>query len=278
MTRFHADPDFEPRVADWLEDDPVSAPGAVLATVLAAFPLIPQRRASRVPRRFPAMSSFAKLAVAAVAVIAIGTVGIFALQPSGGPGVGAVQSPAPTPAPTATPSPTPSPTATPSPTPVPTAAPLSGTFTSPGGGISIAHPEGWRTQPATEPWVTGWPNFKEPFGDFLFDPVLQDHLFIALASQPLGDTPGNQWVADIVPSEEECGATEKVTIDGASGLVGADCNIAVVAVDGRGYAVMLYTSADEGWLDEAYDRAWFEQLLTTIELRPGDVASASPSP
>ena len=46
------DPDFEPRVADWLEADPDHAPAPVLSTVLAAFPSIPQRRASRVPWRF----------------------------------------------------------------------------------------------------------------------------------------------------------------------------------------------------------------------------------
>ena len=84
MSRYPADPDFEPRVADWLEADPDIAPAPVLSTVLAAFPSIPQRRASRVPWRFPPMSTFAKLAVAAVAVIAVGTVGIIALQPSGG--------------------------------------------------------------------------------------------------------------------------------------------------------------------------------------------------
>ena len=220
------------------------------------------------------MSSFAKLAIAAVAVIAIGTAGIVVLQPSGGPGVGAIQSPSPRhPSPTRSPTPT----ASPSPTPAPTAAPLSGTFTSPANGISIAHPEGWSTRPATVPWITGWPNFGEPFGDFLFDPVLNDHLFIALASQPLAGTPGDQWAADILPPKG-CGGTKPVTIDGASGLVGVDCNIAAVAVDGRGYLVMFYTSADDGWLDEAYDRAWFERLLTTIVLRPEDIPSASPSP
>ncbi len=67
-----------------------------------------------------------------------------------------------------------------------------------------------------------------------------------------------------------------VTIDGAKGLVGVECNFAAVALDGRGYVVVLYTSGDEPNL-EAYDRAWFEQLLTTIHLSPQDAASASPS-
>ena len=69
MSRIPIDPDFEPRVADWLEDDPNLAPVVVLNTVLAAFPSIPQRRASRVPWRFPPMNTLANLAVAAVAVI-----------------------------------------------------------------------------------------------------------------------------------------------------------------------------------------------------------------
>ena len=50
-----------------------------------------------------------------------------------------------------------------------------------------------------------------------------------------------------------------VTIDGAKGLVGVECNFAAVALDGRGYVVVLYTSGDEPDL-EAYDRAWFERL------------------
>ena len=48
---------FDPRIADWLEDDPHTAPDQALDVVLAAFPSINQRRAWRVPWRFPEMSS-----------------------------------------------------------------------------------------------------------------------------------------------------------------------------------------------------------------------------
>ena len=41
MSRYPIDPDFEPRIADWLEADPDIAPAPVLSTVLAAFPSIP---------------------------------------------------------------------------------------------------------------------------------------------------------------------------------------------------------------------------------------------
>jgi hypothetical protein len=58
--------DFDQRIADWLEDDPRRAPTQAADTVLAAFPSIPQRRAVRVPWRFPRMTMPVRLAAAAV--------------------------------------------------------------------------------------------------------------------------------------------------------------------------------------------------------------------
>jgi dipeptidyl aminopeptidase/acylaminoacyl peptidase len=62
---------FDARIADWLEDDPHTAPDQALEIVLAAFPSIKQRRAARVPWRFFDMSSPLKLAfgLAAIAVV-----------------------------------------------------------------------------------------------------------------------------------------------------------------------------------------------------------------
>ena len=40
-------PDFDQRIADWLEEDPDQAPREAMATVFAAYPSIPQRRAWR---------------------------------------------------------------------------------------------------------------------------------------------------------------------------------------------------------------------------------------
>ena len=99
MTTFDRDPLFDPRISDWLEADPDRAPEIVLETVVAALPSIPQRHASRLPWRFPAMSTFAKVAATAIAVIAIGTVGVIALQPSGGRTAGSAPSPSPRPRP-----------------------------------------------------------------------------------------------------------------------------------------------------------------------------------
>lgn len=264
MTR-PSDPGFDVRISDWLEADPNLAPPDLMRTVESALPSIPQRRVLRLPWRFPPMSTFAKVAVAAVAVIAIGAVGMFALQPRSVPAVGT--------APTASPSPSPSSTAT----PVPTPPPLNQSFTAPGNDIAISYPAAWTAQPATAPWTAGWPNFGEPFGNYLYDPALTDHLFIALASQPLAGTPGDQWATEKLAGEE-CGVTEPVTIDGASGLVGTECDIAAVSADGTGYLVMFYRSGDEAWLETTFDRAWYEQLLQTIDLQPEPAASAPPSP
>ena len=184
MSRPTIDPDFEPRVADWLEADPDSAPAAVLGTVLAALPSIPQRRASRVPWRFPTMSSFAKVAIAAVAVVAVGTVGVIALRPGGTGNVGSAPS---------------------------TLALAFAHARRPRRAVANGAP----SPPATDRIVhvvhardlalvsrrmdheaghgavdDRRAHFADPSGDFLYDPLLDDHLFIGLASQPLAGKTG----------------------------------------------------------------------------------------
>ena len=71
---------FDARIADWLEGDPHGAPEQALDVVLAAFPSIKQRRAARVPWRFPDMSSPLKLAFGAAA-IAVVVGGVMLLGP-----------------------------------------------------------------------------------------------------------------------------------------------------------------------------------------------------
>ena len=67
------EPDFDQRIADWLEDEPNLAPRQALETVLAAYPSIPQRRTLRAPWRFTTMTLPIRLATAAViGVLAVG--------------------------------------------------------------------------------------------------------------------------------------------------------------------------------------------------------------
>jgi hypothetical protein len=271
----NANVDLERRLAYYSAPEaPPRPPDRVLQSVLDTTESTRQRRALiRAPWRFPTMNSYAKAAIVAVAVLAVGALSLAVLRPGTSPGAGGLA---------ATPSPEPSPSASPSatsqPTPSPTAVPpLSESFTSTLHGFSMSYPEGWTTQAATEPWTGGPVNFGEPPADLLYDPTLTDHLFLTIASQPIGDTTPDGWVAEKV-TLDECAATEPIAVDGATGLIGADdCNVAAVTAGGRGYLISLYTSGDEAWLSSTYDRAWFEEVLATVQLQPEDAVDVAPS-
>jgi hypothetical protein len=258
MTANH---DLERRLADYYETEaPPAAPDWVLRDALSTIDVTPQRRVFiRVPwRKFPTMNTYARWAVAAVAVIAIGAVGVAVMRPGNAPGLGGQA---------VTPSPSATSRATPSTQPAP---PLTQSFTSTRHGISMSYPEGWTAQAATEPWTGAptWPSFGEPAGDFLYDPGREDHLFLGVASQPIGDSTPDEWVSQALT---DCGDTEPTVVDGATGLIGAaTCTQAAVTKDGRGYIIALYKSTDEPELASTYDRAWFEEVLATVQLNPQD--------
>ena len=117
----------------------------------------------------------------------------------------------------------------------------------------MSYPEGWTAQAATEPWTDStFPLlFGEPHADFLYDPTLTDHLFLTIASQPIGDSTPEDWVAEQMASDEGCAATEPIAVDGATGLIGVDCTVAVV------------TTADRGYMDPALYVATTRPLPTT---------------
>jgi hypothetical protein len=142
----------------------------------------------------------------------------------------------------------------------------------------MSYPEGWTAQAATEPWTGEFLLFRVPPADVLYDPTLTDHLFLTIASQPIGDSTPEDWVAEKV-TLEGCSVGEPIAVDGATGLIGADdCNVAAVTTDGRGYLIWLYTSGDEAWLSATYDRAWFEEVLASVQLQPEDAVDSAPSP
>ena len=73
-------------------------------------------------------------------------------------------------------------------------------------------------------------------------------------------------------SDEGCGtATEPIALDAASGLIGGEGrNVAVVTIAGRGYWIQLYTSGDDELAVAPYDKAWFEEVIATVQLHPED--------
>ena len=203
------------------------------------------------------MNTNARVAVAALAVVAIGTVGCVGSQAE-----------------------TPSLSATGRPAPSSASAPLlTKSFTSTLHGISVSYPEGWTAQAATEPWTDStFPlSFPVPQVDFLYDPTLTSDLFLAIASKPIGSSTSEAWVVKQMASDEGCGtATEPIVVDGAPGLIGADgCNVAAVTSAGRGYWIQLYTGGDA---PVTYDPPWFEEVLATVRLHPEEAVDSGPSP
>ena len=150
------------------------------------------------------------------------------------------------------------------------APPLTQSFTSKLHGFSVSYPEGWDAQAATEPWTDStFPlSFPVPQVDWLYDAPLEADLFLAIASQPIGDSTPEDWVAEQLASEEGCGTAEPITLDGGTGMTG--CTLAVVTAAGRGYWIQLYKSGDDEPAVAPYDRAWFEEFLATVQLHPED--------
>jgi hypothetical protein len=144
----------------------------------------------------------------------------------------------------------------------------------------MSYPEGWEVfRAATEPWTDrpGVPQFLHPGIDMLSDPAI-DELFLAIGSQPIGESSPEEWVA-ANSAGFGCSSTEAITVDGAAGRIGADCRFAFVTTAGRGYWIQVYRSGDDWGQDASapYDRAWFEVLLATVQLHPEDAVDALPS-
>jgi hypothetical protein len=254
-------------VATWLEDGPTRLPDATKRAIAVTTRTTRQsRRPMWVPWRFPTMNGASRIALGAVAVVAVALGGLFVFNSMPGGGVGG-------------PGPSASPSASPGPSPA-----LTQTFTSSRFGVSIDHPGDWITVPAMRPWTRGVPGTEDGTRDTISDPTLDDHLFLALASQPLAGKTGDAWAAAISSLPEWGGAcnpedSQPIVVDGAPGII-VDCESrpihALSWAGDRGYFVLLYLG-DEPSLEGIYDRAWFEQVLGTVKLHPEDAVAAPSS-
>jgi hypothetical protein len=270
--------DLDRELAAFLRDGPTELPDPSFDAVRDRMETTRQRVVLG-PWRVPDMSKFVPYVLGATAVVVALVVGIQFLRPADPSEPAAAD---PSVQPSAIPSPTPStaPTASPAASP----PPLTQTFTSPLHGISVSYPEGWLARVATEPW-TGGPSTHsvdlalddpQPDADHLYDPILTDHLFLTMTSQPIGDATPDAWMAAQMAGE--CTATEPIAVGEASGLIGSEgCDLAVVTTDGRGYWIILRRSGDDPSAVASYDRAWFEQVLATVQLHPEDAVDVAPS-
>ena len=145
-------------------------PDRVVDAALTEIARTPQRRALRVPWRFPLMPQLLRYAVVAVVLVAVaGVGGALLFTRSGNAGPGAV---APEPTPTPTPAPTAAPTATPAPSEI--APGITGwtPYTSEVDGLTFSVPDGWTLfAAATRKWragdgvLDGVPPYSDTFGN-----------------------------------------------------------------------------------------------------------------
>lgn len=134
-------------------------------------------------------------------------------------------------------------------------------------GISVSYPAGWTPRTATEPWPAGEIVMQQSeFGDIIADDA-DENRFLALASQPLGDEAFDSWAARYL-GIEGCDPAEPITVDGAPGITGTSCPLALAEAGGRGYLIWLYG------ID---DMEWFRQILATVQLDPDAAIDATPS-
>jgi hypothetical protein len=268
MTAHH---DLDRQLNAFLLDGPTSLPDSSFDAVRDRTEQTRQRVVLG-PWRVPTMSKFLPIGLGAAAVIAVLFLGSqFIGSPSSNVGGPASQPPA-----SASPSEAPA-SAAPSPVSPP---PLTQSFISPLHGMSLSYPEGWTARAGTEPWTDGpsTHSIDNAYDDRLYHPTLTDHLFLVIASQPIGDSTPEDWIGEQM-AEWECTAFEPIAVGDASGLIGSDgCeHLAVVTIDGRGYWIALRKSNDDPAAVAPYDRAWFEEVLATVQLHPESAVDVAPS-
>jgi hypothetical protein len=291
MTRSD-EPLFDPRIADWLEDDPHTAPEQALDVVLAAFPSIKQRRAWRVPWRVPGMNTPLRLGLTAAAVgaVAIGSL-LVVNRGTSGPGGSGEPTPSATPVPTATPAPSPS---------SPAGADLLDVskwtaFTSSRYGFSARYPATYRSFPSETFWRM--PDSAGNMFDGFQGAGAAKWLNGISTLLPVGTTRDDwydEYRRDLVEDDywtepETCFTAREgwtsTTVDGhtADLRVGCEALEAFVFVEDRVYLFGAYTydtltppTAEPGVSDELRDL--FELWLTTITLDPASALDPAVTP
>ncbi len=258
MTDQHS---LERRVADhFAAAAPPRAPDWVLGEALTSIETTRQRRPLvRVPWRFPIMTNFARAAIAALAVVVVGGVGLFLSRPGSGPGGDG-------------------------------ATPTAGLpFTSTIHGYEIRLPEGWRARLATTTWPDGvvLADGDAPYIDQFLGSTGIGPFYVTSQPLPAGSAGSpNAWFADHLTysalwgGASECDnsgfptTTEPVAIDGAEAILDATCPSvgyrAFAVTGGRGYVFMLR--------GDNPDQAWFIDLLATVRLHPERAADGSAGP
>jgi hypothetical protein len=267
------DGNFDRIAMDWLVDGPDKVSDRVLDTVADKIHLTRQRRASRVPWRFPTMTTSARAATAAVIGVLVIGGALVVLKPGTSSGIGGPGA-TPTSSPTPSASPTQSPTPSPSPSPAAIVVPaMTTTFASTRHGFDISYPAGWTATPATEPWFNDGPDQAAAYMDRLRGP---DALLV-VTSMKLGqkETPG-KWeaayaakfgldgvgVCDVLPPD-----WPTIQIGGREAFIdGDDCPSEATISNGHFFEALAFVDGRVYlfWLDGAVNTAYFHAMMDTV--------------
>lgn len=247
----------------------------------------PQRRAIRVPWRFPEMNSSLKLATAAGLVVAVGALSALMLS-NRGDAPGALPRPTTTAIRSAPPSAPP--TAAPSASPNLLDTSTWTTYVSARYGFSIAHPADWIEQRSDRDWTlaksvdccppdTAYENFILPGGN--------QGIVVSVWSVAVGPgTSVDSWLQAYCPKATTTPCTGiqsravPATMDGHTGsLVPFEADVqAFFLVDDRIYAIACWRpELDFSVYPYSGSQRLVETFLSTMDLLPGGpVPSASP--
>lgn len=257
----------------WLDEGPDALPDSTRRAIAVATRTTEQKRRSLgASWRNPLMTPLARVAVAAIAVVALAGGAAYILGP--GSGVGGTT---PTPSPSLTSAPSSGP-ASPSPQ---AAVPTDWTtYASSRFAYSIDYPTDWVVTPATKDWPSS--GFPEPDGVAVdkFSPASNSTLSVSVSSGPLK---AGEVAADRIAELDAFNAPlcqvsrgPDITIDGVSArqedlaCVGTDFVIEVVAArDGRFYSIVLFSTGTReaasvtGQIRET-NRGTFDRFLSSF--------------
>jgi hypothetical protein len=247
--------DFDLAARAWLDDGPSRMSDRAVLSTLEEIHTTRQRRAFRPAWRTTPVSSFARLGIAAVLVIAVGLLARYAIQREpNGTSVGG------SPTPSSSAEPATSPSALPSSAPARGFPELATTFASPRNGFSIKVPTRAAVEPATN--MMG-------FGEEGFD-VVETGLSAVFKGTSTWMPPienRDEWIDQVVEDAVACGVPRsqqaEITVDGQPGRISECANQidATIVTDERLYLFSLLH-------DRGDARAVFDAFAATIDLTP----------
>lgn len=148
--------------------------------------------------------------------------------------------------------------------------------------IAIDYPADWQTRPATEAWNYDEVTFEASDVDVIYDPQVEDDLYLAITSQPFDGQSWDSWCCTpLIEMTGICagasgGGGGSTTLAGNPAWVqrcgygdvdnpDAGDHVAFVGTATRGYIIRLHVG--NARLIEKYDEDWFEATLRTLDFR-----------